>query len=197
MMIREVCCGQAGVFNESICGPGNYEEDVRMIMAETLGLYGEEEWRRVTLTVEIHGHLGIYAILGAKMGVFARECFGKGTESLTVVSYAGGTPPLSCMNDGIQVSTGATLGHGAIVISPSEIRIPASDFTSGGRTVRVSLKKDIAETIAIQIREILHRCGGLTDAYWTEVRELGLACWRDLDRREIFHAEEIEIAVSR
>jgi pyrimidine-specific ribonucleoside hydrolase len=175
----------AGTFSESIYKPGNYTEDVRMILEETINKYGEEEWRRIALTVEIHGHLGVYAIIGAKMGILAKEILG-GTESLTVVSFAGDKPPLSCLNDGIQVSTGATLGHGSIQISPLTEKTPTAVFSSGGQTFRISLKESIREATDRQIRELLHRCGGLTDEYWDEVRELGLNFWRDLDRKEIF-----------
>ncbi|MDX9907812.1 MAG: hypothetical protein RBS55_14600, partial [Bacteroidales bacterium] len=66
--------GQGGViFSGFPVHQDDYTLDVQEIMAETLKEYGEEEWRLVALTSEIHGHLGIYAIIGAKMGLFAKE----------------------------------------------------------------------------------------------------------------------------
>jgi formylmethanofuran dehydrogenase subunit E len=34
----------------------------------------------VCITDEFHGHLGVFSIVGAKMGIYAREFFGIGTE---------------------------------------------------------------------------------------------------------------------
>ena len=48
-----------------------YAPDVREIMSDTIERFGKEEWYKVVLTNEIHGHLGIYSTLGAKMGCYA------------------------------------------------------------------------------------------------------------------------------
>ena len=92
-------------------------------MAErTIARWGKEEWRAVILTNEIHGHIGIYSTIGAKMGIYALEfisrCCNK-MENLKILSFAGSRPPISCFNDGLQISTGATLGHGSIKIAKS------------------------------------------------------------------------------
>ena len=50
------------------------------------------------------------------MGIRAREYFNTGVDEFSAVSFAGSIPPLSCMNDGIQVSTGATPGHGLLTV---------------------------------------------------------------------------------
>ena len=92
-------------------------------MAErTIARWGKEEWRAVILTNEIHGHIGIYSTIGAKMGIYALELLSRlcnKAEELKVLSFAGSRPPISCFNDGLQISTGATLGHGAIEIAKS------------------------------------------------------------------------------
>ena len=41
------------------------------------------------MTDEFHGHLGVFSIVGAKMGIRAREIFGVGPDMLNVVTYAG------------------------------------------------------------------------------------------------------------
>jgi pyrimidine-specific ribonucleoside hydrolase len=183
----------AGVFSRGVLNPDLYEEDVRDILEETLKKYGEEEWRRVALTVEIHGHLGVYAIIGAKMGIRAKELLGGGTESLRVVTYAGERPPLSCLNDGIQVGTGATLGHGSIAVSQNADRSPVADFISGDQILRIALKDEISQSTDLKLKELHRECGGLTEKYWHEVRELGIRYWRELDRNEIFEIEIISI----
>lgn len=92
-------------------------------MAErTIARWGKEEWRAVILTNEIHGHIGIYSTIGAKMGIYALELLSRlcnKAEGLKVLSFAGSRPPVSCFNDGLQISTGATLGHGSIKIAKS------------------------------------------------------------------------------
>ena len=64
-----------GVLKSFLLPADFYADDVRDIVGNCIQRYGEEEWRAVTLTNEIHGHLGIYSTLGAKMGIRARELF--------------------------------------------------------------------------------------------------------------------------
>jgi pyrimidine-specific ribonucleoside hydrolase len=55
---------------------------------------------------------------------------------LEVLSHAGTKPPISCLNDDLQVSTGATLGHGTIPIAADPKPRPEATFTDGGHTAR-------------------------------------------------------------
>jgi formylmethanofuran dehydrogenase subunit E len=89
-----------------------------------------------------HGHLGVFSIVGAKMGIRAREFFGVGADQLEVTTFARTTPPYSCLNNGIQVSTGATLGMGTIHLSPHRKTQPMAIFAYKNRSVRISLKKE-------------------------------------------------------
>lgn len=52
--------------------------DLRDEVGKIIAEHGEEEWRACVLTSEIHRHLGIYSLVGAKMGLRAREVFGVG-----------------------------------------------------------------------------------------------------------------------
>ncbi len=124
--------GSGVVFSGFPLHEENYTADVQEIMKEVIAKYGEEEWRLVVLTSELHGHLGVYAIIGAKMGLFARETLNAGHDELVIISHAGSKPPVSCMNDGLQVSTGATLGHGLISVTGIGIASPAAEFTYAG-----------------------------------------------------------------
>ena len=100
-------------------------------MAErTIARWGKEEWRAVILTNEIHGHIGIYSTIGAKMGIYALELLSRlcnKAEELKVLSFAGSRPPVSCFHDGLQISTGATLGHGSIKIAKSAQRAESAE----------------------------------------------------------------------
>ena len=63
---------------------------------------------------EFHGHLGPYAVIGYRMGKIANNELGNNPFSKKATVYTGTTPPLSCIIDGIQLSSGCTLGNGGI-----------------------------------------------------------------------------------
>ena len=173
------------------CGQ-TYAADVRAIMPLAVDRHGASEWRAAVLTNEMHGHLGIYATIGVKMGMRAREWFGIGVDDMEVVSCAGLTPPISCMNDGLQVSTGASLGHGLIRTAEVDTPRPEALFTFKGRTLRLRLKEEYARRIAEDCRHGAEQCGGLNEEYWQYVRALALKYWLDFDRHEIFSVEELQ-----
>jgi pyrimidine-specific ribonucleoside hydrolase len=181
--------GHGVVYSSFPLNKNNYAADVQVIMEDAIEGYGSEEWRLVVLTSELHGHLGIYAIIGAKMGLYAREILDAGHDELVIQSSAGSRPPVSCLNDGLQVSTGATLGHGLISIKEVETPIPAAEFTYNGKTVKISLKEVFQKDIERNIKEAIKIAGGLNDEYWQRVRELAISCWLEFDRKEIFEAE--------
>jgi len=160
-----------------------YAPDVRAIKDATIGRFGAEEWRTVVLTNEIHGHLGIYSTLGAKMGCLAKELLGE--DEPQVVSYAGSVPPISCMNDGLQVSTGSSVGHGLISVAGEEEKRAEALFALGEKRIRLRLKPEYAERIR---KDIQHgtELYGRTAPYWAYVRQLAIRYWSEWDRKEIF-----------
>lgn len=167
-----------------------YAADVEPIVAQTIALYGPSEWRAGVLTNELHGHLGIYAIVGVKMGIRAREYFAIGVDDMRVVSSAGCTPPVSCMNDGLQVATGATLGHGLIAVAGEGAPRPEATFRFRDKTIRLTLRPEYAERIRRDVQTGVERFGGLTEDYWQYVRGLALQYWLDFDRHRMFDLRE-------
>jgi len=159
--------------------------DVAEIQGVALSLHGSEEWNAVLLTNELHRHLGIYSILGAKMGIRARELLGAGVDELEVSSMAGFDPPLSCLTDGLQVSTGATLGRGAIAVIPGVSR-PAAQFRKDDRLLQLEIRDDLVARIREDVANCVDAHGALTPAYWAAIRSLALAYWRDVDRKRVF-----------
>jgi pyrimidine-specific ribonucleoside hydrolase len=159
--------------------------DVAAIADEALSRHGREEWNSVLLTNELHRHLGIYSILGAKMGIRARELLFAGLDELTVVSCAGTAPPLSCLTDGLQVATGATLGRGTISVHPRESR-PGAIFRKGERAVDLRIKDGVVARVREDIQTCIAEHGALTPAYWAAVRALALRYWLEMVRAEIF-----------
>ncbi|MDM7939941.1 MAG: formylmethanofuran dehydrogenase subunit E family protein [Methanothrix sp.] len=78
-----------------------------------------------------HGHLGPFIVLGYRMGRYAKKNFCTDPFQMSAVVYCAGTPPESCMADGIQIGSGCTLGKRNIeIIASKEIRCI---FTSGER----------------------------------------------------------------
>ncbi len=168
-----------------------FNYDIRPIMDSAIARYGYDEWKANVMTDEFHGHLGVFSIVGAKMGIKARELFGVGPDMLNVVSYAGSRPPYSCLNDGIQVSTGATLGMGLIKLAGDSIRRPSAVFTYKDRSIRISLKKEYLEKVNSDINEGIVKFGLMDDGYWKLIRRNALEYWLTWDRNKIFDIEEI------
>lgn len=141
----------------------------------------------VVFTYRVHGHFGIYSTLGAKMGLFAREQFEASgiREYISVNSYAGSVPPVSCLNDGLQISTGATLGHGLIDISDEPQKRVEAVFTSGGKALRIALKPEYESMIRQDIEDAT-RLYGRSPEYWKRVRNLALKYWLRWNRNSIF-----------
>jgi pyrimidine-specific ribonucleoside hydrolase len=139
------------------------------------------------MTNEIHGHAGIYTIIGAKMGVRAMEFFNVGVNNLTATTFAGHKPPLSCFNDGIQISSGATIGQGLITISDSLSVVPTAIFEFNNQKVKISLKPEIAAQMQKEIKYGVQEHGLLTAQYWLYIEELAIKYWSNYNRYEIFN----------
>ncbi|WP_418982095.1 nucleoside hydrolase [Alistipes sp.] len=168
---------------------GLYAEDVAPIVAQAIERHGPSEWRAAVLTNELHGHLGIYATIGVKMGIRAREYFNIGVDDIRVTSYAGLTPPVSCMNDGLQVGTGASVGHGLISVADEKPVRPEARFSFKGKTIRLRLKPAYAARIRDDVRQGVALYGDLTEPYWQYIRALALRYWLEFDRHAIFDLE--------
>ncbi len=162
-----------------------FQPDVAPSVKKIIEKYGLEEWKACVLTNELHRHLGIYSIVGAKMGIRAREVLEAPLDSLRVISFAGKEPPMSCLNDGLQVATGASLGRGTIEISASSPR-PKATFIYRSNKLTLELKAEIVQKIKRDIQAALEKYGNLTPEYFDYVRKLSIRCWYELNRVQIF-----------
>ena len=179
------------VFNRFPIQREMFNYDVRPIIDSAIARYGYEEWKANVMTDEFHGHLGVFSIVGAKMGIKAREIFGVGADMLEVVTYAGTKPPYSCLTDGIQVSTGATLGMGTIQLASDNKVQPSAVFTYKNRSIRITLKKEYLEQVDKDINEGIIKFGLMDDGYWKLIRHNALKYWLEWDRNKIFDVIEI------
>jgi pyrimidine-specific ribonucleoside hydrolase len=166
--------------------PSFYFADIRPFVTEIISKHGEEEWVSGVIANELHRHLGVFAIIGVKMGIRAREYYNTGVDEFEVISDAGSIPPLSCLNDGIQVSTGATPGHGLLTVRNADPQTPSAIFSYLGNRIRLTLKPEIAKKISAELKEINFVYGLDSNIYWELVRKNSIKYWRDLDRHDIF-----------
>jgi formylmethanofuran dehydrogenase subunit E len=91
--------------------------------------------------VEFHGHLGPYLVLGLKAGLFANQILGKDPMKVIAFIKTKTTPPESCFVDGVQFSTGCTLGKGNISLKEGEGLVVT--FQKNNQALTLKLKKAI------------------------------------------------------
>jgi formylmethanofuran dehydrogenase subunit E len=89
----------------------------------------------VTDLAVFHGHLGPYIVIGYRIGKYASEHVCNNPFDLRARVYCAGTPPQSCLADGVQLGSGCTLGKRNIEIIESDQ--VAVEFETDGRTVRI------------------------------------------------------------
>lgn len=92
-----------------------------------------------------HGHLGPYVVVGYRMGEAANEELTPDPFEKEVIVRTGPEPPLSCMVDGIQFSSGCTLGKGNIRIEDD--KKPKAIFSREEKSVEINVKRKIHEKI--------------------------------------------------
>jgi len=181
---------KAVIFKKFPVSQSLFREDVGRYVREIIDKHGYEEWKACLLTNEFHRHLGIYSIIGAKMGIRAREILNAPFDELQLISYAGRKPTISCMNDGLQVSTGASLGRGTIVIADTASR-PAAIFIYEDKKLTLKIKKEVTGRIKKDIKMLSEKFGFVSPEYYENLRILSVRYWLELNRNEIF-IESIE-----
>lgn len=63
-----------------------------------------------------HGHLGPYIVIGYRIGRYIRNELCDDPFSLRAVVTCAGTPPESCILDGIALGSGCTMGKGNLAM---------------------------------------------------------------------------------
>ncbi|MBO7134082.1 MAG: nucleoside hydrolase [Bacteroidales bacterium] len=166
--------------------------DVAPLSEQILANFGYAEYKLVLLTSEMHSHLGIYSIIGAKMGLRILEYLHVGLDEVSIVSNAGSEPPISCLNDGLQIGAGTTLGYGAIVISKDGNVSPSAIVSYNGRKLLFRVKDDVKREIASDVGELIKKYGLESDVYWSELRRIAIEkYWKEKSRFDIFEVEEL------
>jgi len=171
-------------FREFPVDPSFFSDELKPYVSEIVNTHGMEEWKAVVLTNELHHHMGLWSIIGAKMGIRAREILNAPFDKVEVISSAGMKPPYSCLNDGLQVSTGASLGRGTIkVIDANQ---PSVDFAHSGKRVTLIVKEKTVKEIDKIIRDYSDRYVFQSTRYFHELDTVSIECWLKWDRLSLF-----------
>ena len=106
------------------------------------------EWSHELLerAIEFHGHGGPFMVVGLRMGLLAlKRLDAKGWFDIRCRVSLLWRPPDSCVIDGIQSSTGCTMGKHNIEVEEGEgISVC---FLKDDESLRITLKKDVEEKI--------------------------------------------------
>ncbi|RLI62592.1 MAG: formylmethanofuran dehydrogenase [Candidatus Asgardarchaeum californiense] len=88
---------------------------------------------------KFHGHLGPYVVIGYKMGEIANQMLGSDPFKKHALVLTGVQPPISCIIDGIQISSGCTLGKGNISVNDEgAAKVQFTD--KNGKKIEIALK---------------------------------------------------------
>ena len=101
----------------------------------------EELEEAVEKAVDFHGHLGPFLVLGIRMGFIGlRELkIKKGNSKLRVTMITKPSVPFSCVIDGIQTTTGCTVGNRKLKVQDSSGNISAKFQPLNGKWATVTL----------------------------------------------------------
>jgi len=101
---------------------------------------------------KFHGHLGPYAVIGYRMGLIANQKLGSDPFCKKAKVYTGTTPPISCIIDGIQLSSNCTLGKGRIQVEDKNTA-KAEFISEKGEKLTIILKQDIRNEIETTVTQ--------------------------------------------
>ncbi|RJS85752.1 formylmethanofuran dehydrogenase [Candidatus Bathyarchaeota archaeon] len=77
---------------------------------------GDVDKKILAEAVKFHGHLGPFLVLGLKAGLYATKILGRDPMKMKAIIKTHTHPPHSCFADGVQFSTGCTLGKRNITL---------------------------------------------------------------------------------
>jgi len=155
--------------------------------------YGQEEWAAVVLAHELHQHVGIMTVVGAKMAVRAREILKAPPRSVQVVTGTGPKPPHACAIDGIQAGLSSTYGQQLIQAPPVNQPSVTATFSFEGRSLKLTLRPEYQKQIRDCIQTAIKNHGNLTYDYFEAVEVFSYTVWAEFDRKTLFY-EEFETA---
>lgn len=118
--------------------------DARKLLQERRHPHAMELPDELQSLQRFHGHLGVYVTLGLRMGAIGKRRFGH-YKGLRAVVTSEPEPPMRCVLDGVQFSSGCTMGKGNIALEAASE--PAVSFEKEGHRLRIALKSGWREKI--------------------------------------------------
>ncbi|MGD9140464.1 MAG: formylmethanofuran dehydrogenase subunit E family protein [bacterium] len=109
------------------------------------------ENRLLTQAGRFHGHIGPFLAIGLRMGFIANEVLGRTPMQTRAVVTVRPETPRSCVVDGIQVSSGCTMGKRNIEIEPDDDSVSVT-FTRGDRCISICLRDAFLEKMETDLR---------------------------------------------
>jgi len=102
--------------------------------------------RNLKSATSFHGHLGPYLVLGLRMGLFAKRTpQSRGLHDMSATVWTKRSPPESCLLDGIQFSSGCTIGNGNLRVKNAP-RIRAR-FRKGNHSLLMKPTKETSKML--------------------------------------------------
>jgi formylmethanofuran dehydrogenase subunit E len=95
--------------------------------------------------VKFHGHFGPFLILGLRAGLLGIDYLGKDYFELSAKVETAPQPPRSCFIDGIQFSSGCTIGKRNIDFKTGEG--VSVEFTRENHRISIIVRNDILKTL--------------------------------------------------
>ncbi|HNR30365.1 MAG TPA: formylmethanofuran dehydrogenase subunit E family protein [Candidatus Hydrogenedentes bacterium] len=189
--------GPTSVFAHFPTSPDMYCDEVAAIIrAGVIDRFGAEEFAAVVLSHELHQHIGVYTVVGAKMGVRARELLDAPRRAVRVEVETQPDTPFACATDGLQAALGSTYGQDLIRIQPVLKPRLTVVFSYGGKRLRMGLKESFRHEIARIIHDNSEKHGYLSPAYFEAIRGASYRIWADWDRKKIFDETWIDAPVT-
>ena len=108
----------------------------------------QRDWRQDLLdkAIEFHGHGGPFMVVGLRMGLTALERLdAHGWFDLRCRAMLRWAPPDSCVIDGIQTSSGCTMGKHNIEVEEQDGI--AAEFTKGKERLEIRLRPEVLDRI--------------------------------------------------
>ena len=168
------------------------QPDVREYLKSIIDKNGETEFFAQIIMNELHEHLGAYSIIGVKMGLYAMEQLNSPQHGMKIISHVSTNPPVSCLNDGLMVATGCTIGRALFRQENVDDKTVKVTFSYNARTITLSLKESYRNQVRSRIQEILRENSIEEEGYWISVREFGLEIWEKWHRTKLFNISEKE-----
>jgi inosine-uridine nucleoside N-ribohydrolase len=183
-LLRQPKAGDGVIFSQFPADSASYQADMQPLIERALCQYGIQEWRAITLTAELQGRLDVSGVIGAKMGVRILDYFHTYPGQFDITSYCGIHPPLSGMNEGLQVAC-KTTGNTGLQIKEDKAE-PRARVRFHDRQIEISLREDYNRQMQDDLEQINSQYEFGTAGYRQAIREKALQYWLEWDRKDVF-----------